>query len=317
MSAIQLSIPGTACTRNRRLTRTLFPSVEQRGAGRSPRLRCAKFTNHNIVITGSTKGIGRALAEEFLKAGDNVIICSRTASRVSETVKALQSVSGSSIVKGIAVNVAKPADVAALAEFAQAELGTVDAWINNAGSNAYSYKPLTENQVQDLISIVQTNVLGVMLCCREAIKLMADQPQGGRVFLMDGAGADGGATPQFAAYGSTKRGLAQFQKSLTAELKLQKLDNRVRVDNLSPGMVTTDLLMSGSTSSSTAAFFINALAETPETVAEYLVPRIRQVLEEGKPQDSYIRFLTKPKAYSQIIQRLITGARKGRFVPEE
>jgi NAD(P)-dependent dehydrogenase (short-subunit alcohol dehydrogenase family) len=53
-----------------------------------------------------------------------------------------------------------------------------------------------------------------------------------------GAGADGGATPRFAAYGSTKRGLAQFQKSLSAELKLQNLSN-VHIHNLSPGMVTT------------------------------------------------------------------------------
>lgn len=56
--------------------------------------------------------------------------------------------------------------------------------------------------------------------------------------MASGAGADGGATPRFAAYGSTKRGLAQFQKSLSAELKLQKLDNVV-IHNLSPGMVAT------------------------------------------------------------------------------
>lgn len=56
--------------------------------------------------------------------------------------------------------------------------------------------------------------------------------------MVTGAGADGGATPRFAAYGSTKRGLVQFQKSLSAELKLQKLDNVV-IHNLSPGMVTT------------------------------------------------------------------------------
>ena len=59
-----------------------------------------------------------------------------------------------------------------------------------------------------------------------------------------GAGADGGATPRFAAYGATKRGLAQLTKSLAAELRMLKLRD-IGMHNLSPGMVTTDLLMAG------------------------------------------------------------------------
>ena len=48
----------------------------------------------------------------------------------------------------------------------------------------------------------------------QAIKLMKSQPSGGHIFLMDGAGADGNATPRFAAYGASKRGLSQLRKSL-------------------------------------------------------------------------------------------------------
>ena len=51
-------------------------------------------------------------------------------------------------------------------------------------------------------------------CCLQAIKLMKSQQDGGHIFLMDGAGADGSATPRFAAYGASKRGLAQLRKSL-------------------------------------------------------------------------------------------------------
>ena len=50
--------------------------------------------------------------------------------------------------------------------------------------------------------------------CLQAIKLMKSQPDGGHIFLMEGAGADGSATPRFAAYGASKRGLAQLRKSL-------------------------------------------------------------------------------------------------------
>ena len=60
---------------------------------------------------------------------------------------------------------------------------------------------------EQLAQVVGTNLGGSMLCMRAAMKLMAGQPNGGHIFSMDGAGADGGATPQYAAYGGTKAGL--------------------------------------------------------------------------------------------------------------
>ncbi|GJP46295.1 hypothetical protein CLOM_g5599 [Closterium sp. NIES-68] len=147
------------------------------------------------------------------------------------------------------------------------------------------------------------------------MRLMRDQPGGGHIFNMDGAGADGNATPRFAAYGATKRSLAQFTKSLQAELKMLKVPNVV-VHNLSPGMVTTDLLMAGANTPQ-AKFFINALAEPAEEVAQFLVPRVREVPASGANTSTYIRFLTKPKAFSQIFQRALFGQRKNRYVQED
>lgn len=103
-------------------------------------------------------------------------------------------------------------------------------------------------------------MLGVMLCCRAAINLMRGQGVPGHIFNMDGAGSNGRPTPRFAAYGATKRGLAQLGKSLEAELKLLGIRN-VGIHNLSPGMVTTELLMSGA-NTPVAKFFINCLGES-------------------------------------------------------
>ena len=180
--------------------------------------------------------------------------------------------------------------------------------MNNAGTNNYKYNLLPELDDNDIINIVETNVLGVMLCCREvrtakcncllagssctcsarsglrpliailqAIRVMREQSTTAHIFNMDGAGADGNATPRFAAYGASKRGLVQLGKTLQvcrvvvgefalllamppgppalllamppghpmqAELKLSGVKN-VCIHNLSPGMVTTELLMSG------------------------------------------------------------------------
>lgn len=83
-----------------------------------------------------------------------------------------------------------------LVAFAQEKLKYIDIWINNAGSNAYSYKPLAEASDEDLIEVVTTNTLGLMICCREAMKMMLNQPRGGHVFNIDGAGSDGRPTPR-------------------------------------------------------------------------------------------------------------------------
>jgi chlorophyll(ide) b reductase len=230
-------------------------------------------------------------------------------------VQKLRSQFGEQRVWGKACDVRDPKSIQALADYAKSSLGYVDIWINNAGTNSYQNKSLMDSDDADIMEIVETNTLGVMLCCRQAIKLMKDQRRGGHIFNMDGAGADGNATPRYAAYGATKRSLAQFTKSLQAELKQSNIQNVV-VHNLSPGMVTTDLLMSGSDTRQ-AKFFINVLAEPAETVAEYLVPRVRKIVGENKNNSTYTRYLTGFKAYTQILARLLFKARKDRFVPED
>ncbi|KRH13101.1 hypothetical protein GLYMA_15G215900v4 [Glycine max] len=232
----------------------------------------------NVLITGSTKGIGYALAKEFLKAGDNVLICSRSDERVKTAVQNLRVEFGEQHVWGTKCDVKNAEDVKNLVSFAQEKMKYIDIWINNAGSNAYSYKPLVEASDEDLIEVVTTNTLGLMICCREAIKMMVNQPRGGHIFNIDGAGSDGRPTPRFAAYGATKRSVVHLTKSLQAELRMQDVKNVV-VHNLSPGMVTTDLLMSG-VNTKQAKFFINVLAEPAEVRLAFGARRNRYILED-------------------------------------
>lgn len=268
-----------------------------------------------MLITGSSKGIGYALAKEFLNEGDKVIICSRSGENVDKAVSSLTQEFGEQRAFGTAADVRNGESVHALISFAKEKLGYIDIWINNAGSNAYTYKPLVDTNDEVIMEIVETNTIGVMICCREAIKMMMKQERGGHIFNMDGAGADGRPTPRFAAYGATKRSLVQLTKSLQAELKMQAIKTVV-IHMLSPGMVTTELLMSGSDTPQ-AKFFINVLAERPETVAEFLVPRVRALSENGSTKPTYIRFLTGFKAYSQILSRLLFNARKNRYILED
>lgn len=272
----------------------------------------------NVVITGSTRGLGKALAREFLLSGDRVVIASRSPESVDMTIKELEenlkegmtTAVGSSRTKlekskvvGISCDVCEPNDAQKLANFAVSELGSIDIWINNAGTNK-GFRPLLQFSDEDIQQIVSTNLVGSILCTREAMRIMSNQNKGGHIFNMDGAGSGGSSTPLTAVYGSTKCGLRQLQSSLLKECKKSK----VGMHTASPGMVLTDLLLSGSTTQNKQMF--NIICELPETVARTLVPRIRVVKGNGKA----INYLTPPR----ILLALVTAwLRRGRWFDDK
>ena len=86
-----------------------------------------------VVITGASKGLGFAMAWEFLRQGDRVVICSRDAARLDEAAAALGREFGGSCVHSRVCDVSSAADIEQLAQFAAERLGIIDFWINNAG----------------------------------------------------------------------------------------------------------------------------------------------------------------------------------------
>ncbi|KAL8254846.1 hypothetical protein R6Q59_033067 [Mikania micrantha] len=272
----------------------------------------------NVVITGSTRGLGKALAREFLLSGDRVVIASRSEESVDMTINELEenlqeclatnmssSMNKLSYAKvvGTSCDVCDPVDVRKLANFAVDKLGSIDIWINNAGTNK-GFRPLLQFSDSDIQQIVSTNLVGSILCTREAMRVMENQHRGGHIFNMDGAGSGGSSTPLTAVYGSTKCGLRQFQSSLFKECKKSK----VGVHTASPGMVLTDLLLSGSSIQNKQMF--NIICELPETVARTLVPRMRVVKGSGKA----INYLTPPR----ILLALVTAwLRRKRWFDDE
>ena len=257
----------------------------------------------NIVITGSTKGIGLAMAREFLRYGDRVVVSSRSAEGIEAAIAQLKEEFPEGEVLGLACDVSLSEDVEALADFAGEQLGSLDIWINNAGTTGFDNRALADSDPAVLETVVHTNLLGCLLGCRAALRIMLPQGQG-HIFNMDGRGADGTATPEMAAYGATKRAIPQLTKSLVKETE----GSGVGVHTLSPGMVLTDLLLRDATPEVKRIY--NILAEKPETVAGWLVERVRQV--EGSGQ--YIRYLTNPKA----AWRFATAwRRKNRFFDEQ
>ncbi|PSC70796.1 chlorophyll b reductase [Micractinium conductrix] len=286
---------------------------------------CAPPAPLRVLVTGGSQGIGKALAREFLRCGDRVLVTSRSEAGAEAAVANLKEEVGSDVdVVGLMCDVSNAASVDALLGQALEQLGGLpDVILNNAGYSG-SYKSLSEMSAEQVEQVVRTNLLGSLLITRASMRAAAAaaddaaaaaggspaQQRGGRagdehgsspvphvhVFNMEGAGSDGSATPQYAAYGATKAALAQLLRSLQAEAKA--LPAPVSVHNLSPGMVLTPLLLEGATPQAKQAF--NILCEHPETVAAFLVPRVRSVVARGQ-SGAAIRFLTPARAVGKLL----------------
>jgi chlorophyll(ide) b reductase len=256
----------------------------------------------NVVITGSTKGIGLAMAQEFLQFGDRVVVSSRDANRVQAAVSQLKAEMPGAEVYGLVADVTESPSMEALAAYGLEQMGSIDAWINNAGTKGNHRAALADSDPEQLEMVVRTNLLGVLLGCRAALQVLL--PQGhGHIFNMEGRGSDGAATPLSIAYGASKQAIPQLTKTLVRETG----GSGVGVHRLSPGMVLTDLLLTDTTPEVRRVF--NILAERPGTVASYLVPRIRNVRGTGQN----INYLTMPK----VAWRFATAwARRNRFFDE-
>lgn len=311
-------VSSPAGGRNRRARRNATPRATPSvsGATGETTFRDAPF---KVVITGSTKGLGLELARGFLANGDEVVVTSRDETRVREAVDGLRKDFGERI-SGVAADVSRAESVDALTAFASEQMGGVDIWINNAGANGYVYENLADADPETLREIVLTNSFGTLLCCRSAIRLMAEQASGGHVFNMLGAGSDGGATQKYAAYGHTKAGMSQLTKTLAGEVK--ETAPSVGVHALSPGMVFTELISSGRYAfGAQGRFFVNTLAEPPEVPAAFLVAKVRAFVDEagtaGKRSSQTFEVLTPPVALKKILRRVFLGEGKDRYYPEK
>ena len=247
-----------------------------------------------VVITGSTRGIGRGLAQSFLALGCQVVVSGRGAAAVEKTVAELAAQHPGKVA-GAACDITQSAQIENLWRTGVEKFGRVDVWINNAGMSILR-GPLHEASAADIDAIVATNLTGVIQANRIVVAAMLKQG-GGQVWNMEGFGSGGQTQPGMAAYGATKRGLNYLNKSLQKELK----GTQVQVCTLSPGIVVTDLLVGDydlkSEQWKKAKKIFNILGDTVETVTPWLA---KEVLASSKP-GAKVAWLTGGKAFARFM----------------
>jgi len=190
----------------------------------------------NVVITGSTRGIGYGLANSLLKLGCKVVISGRFQEAVVVSVDKLSKVYGEGRVYGYKCNVASSSEIEELWDKAIEYLGTVDVWINNAGVSPArdTFWNLSPEQISN---VVNTNLTGAMFGSLATIRGMLKQGSGA-IYNMEGLGSDGRTMKGVTLYGTTKAGFGYLTKSLAREIR----ETPLIVCGLRPGMVFTDII---------------------------------------------------------------------------
>lgn len=248
------------------------------------------------VVTGSSRGLGFAMARVLGRHGASVVLASRSEADVAVAVERLRTEGIEA--SGRRCDMAELSDVEALREEALAH-GTLDIWVNNAGASGV-YGPTASTPVEDFARVVRTNILGTFHGSRVALPVFLGQGHGDLVNVY-GQGDQGPVALQN-AYASSKRWVRQFTETLRAETK----NSGVRVHGMNPGLVITDML--GRVTSQPGyeqrlgglQVVVGLWGQTPEVAAQ---PLLRLVTTDA----AEFRDLTKATLVGRGIRSLLTG----------
>lgn len=183
------------------------------------------------VVTGSTRGIGRAIAERMAQRGARVVVSSRDAEAVAATARAIEESGGEAL--GVAAHVGHKEQLQHLVERTIEHFGGIDILVGNAAVNPY-FGPLSGISDDAYDRIMNSNVRSTLWLANFAFPSMAQRGGGSAIFLSSIAGLSG--TAAIGAYAISKAALIQLARNLAVEWG----PRGIRVNCLAPGIVKTE-----------------------------------------------------------------------------
>lgn len=183
------------------------------------------------VVTGSSRGIGRATAEMFAAAGARVVVSSRTAEACTPVAAAIQDAGGEAIV--VPCHIGKKEELQNLVDVTKNKWGQIDVLVCNAAINP-AYGPMADLKDDAFDKIMGTNVRSTFQLCNMVLPDMAKNGGGSVVILSSIAGIRGNSV--IGAYGMSKAAEASLARNLAVEWGPQN----IRVNALAPGLIKTD-----------------------------------------------------------------------------
>ena len=220
-----------------------------------------KLKDKNAVITGSSQGLGKVIAEHFLREGARVMLCARTTQELESTRQELSGRFGDRRVAARRCDVSDELQVNELVEAAVQQFGSVEILVLNAGV----YGPMGPTETVDLDRwrhALDVNLFGVLLPCRAVIPLFK-QAGRGKIVILSGGGATN-PLPNVTAYAASKAAVVRLMESLAEELRSFHVD----VNAIAPGALATRLVD-------------EVLAAGPDSVGQAFYEKNKQWKEKG------------------------------------
>lgn len=190
-----------------------------------------KLINKVVVVTGASSGIGRAIAERFAAEGAAVVVAGRTLSKLLEVSRHIEARRGRA--HAVACDVTVEAEVEHLMAEAQKRYNGLDVLINCAG--VFLAREIDQTSADDYARVLDTNLKGAYLTCREAFKAMKKAGGGTIVNLASVAGKE--AWAGLSLYSASKFGLVGLSQALADE----GTSHGIKVSALCPGAVNTPM----------------------------------------------------------------------------
>jgi len=190
-----------------------------------------KLTGKVAVVTGASRGIGRAIALAFAREGAALVLSSRSLTPLAEVAKSAGQASRAQAI-GVAADVSDEEQVEALFARVRDEFGRLDLLVNNAG--AFDGGPLDELSVEAWDRVINTNLRGPFLCTRAALRMM--KPAGSGRIINIGSIAGQRVRPSSAPYAASKHGLW----GLTQATALEGREYGVTCGAIHPGNVAVE-----------------------------------------------------------------------------
>jgi len=183
----------------------------------------------NAIVTGGGSGLGRAIARLYSLAGARVVVAGRRRSALEAVVREVNATAETEVAFAIPADVSEEADVARLFESSAAILGRIDIVVNAA---AFIRKYALAQATAEVFDKTQaTNLRGVFLCVREAVKHMRSQGRGGSIINISSVAALRADVLDNAVYAASKGGV----NAITTNLALEVAPDNIRINAILPG----------------------------------------------------------------------------------
>ncbi|MBV8099329.1 MAG: SDR family oxidoreductase, partial [Verrucomicrobia bacterium] len=188
------------------------------------------------LVTGASQGLGKAIAEAFVREGAHVAICARDQKMITTAKEDLEQIASSGQkILAFGCDVASASEVAELFAAVDREIGSIDVLVNNAG--VYGPKgPSEEVDLEEWMRAIEINLLGTFLPTRQAISRMKPRKRG-KIINLSGGGATN-PLPRISAYAAAKAAVVRLTETLAEELR----EFGIQVNAVAPGALNTRLL---------------------------------------------------------------------------